>query len=127
MKVLAALGVGAGGTRALLIDPPDEALAEAGALTPRPAVASSLQVAEPALHIAWWPQRDELTAANLSRLAWMLAAAGGGSGWLVSDGAEESPTGEALRQAATAAALRPAGEVRLAAGGVALRLSPDAG
>ena len=82
MSVLAALGLGAGGVRAMLIDPPDEALAEAGRLEPRPTVASSLQVAEPALQIAWWPQREELSAESISKLAWMLSgsrAARGGS------------------------------------------------
>ncbi len=124
MKVLAALGAGADGSRAMLIDPPDDALTEAGALSPRPTVASSLQVAEPAPHIVWWPQRDELTAENLSRLAWMLSAAGGGKGWLVSDGDGESPSGDALREAAAASALRFEDEVPLEDGGVALRLTP---
>ncbi len=127
MSVLAALGLGAGGVRAMLIDPPDEVLAEAGRLEPRPTIASSLQVAEQALQIAWWPQRDDLSAASLSRLAWMLAAADGVEGWLVSDGDEESPGREGLLAALDGSALRAQEEKALDDGGFALRLAPAEG
>ena len=127
MSVLAALGLGAGGVRAMLIDPPDAALAEAGTLEPRPTIASSLQVAEPALQIAWWPQRDDLSAASLSRLAWMLAAADGVEGWLVSDGDEESPSREVLLAALDGSSLRAQEEKALDDGGFALRLAPAEG
>ena len=127
MSVLAALGLGAGGVRAMLIDPPDEVLAEAGRLEPRPTIASSLQVAEPALQIAWWPQRDDLSAASLSRLAWMLSAAEGVEGWLVSDGDEESPGRDVLLAALDGSSLRAQEEKALEDGGFALRLAPAEG
>ena len=128
MNVLATLGVGADGVRAMLIDPPDEVLGEAGRLEPRPTVASSLQVAEPALQIAWWPQREELTAEAISRLAWMLSVTGGeGVGWLVSDGDEESPSGEEMRAAVEGSALRVEGDIALEDGGVALRVAHGGG
>ena len=127
MSVLAALGLGAGGVRAMLIDPPDEVLAEAGRLEPRPTIASSLQVAEPALQIAWWPQREDLSAASLSRLAWMLSAADGVEGWLVSDGDEESPGRDVLLAALDGSALRAQEEKALDDGGFALRLAPAEG
>ena len=76
--LLAALGFDVGEDRTLLIDPPDEVLAEAGRMDPRPKVSSSLQVAAPAGRIAWWPRGDDLEVATLSRLAWMLSAADAG-------------------------------------------------
>ncbi len=128
MSVLATLGVGAGGVRAMLIDPPDDVLAEAGRLEPRPTVASSLQVAEPALQIAWWPQREELTVEAVSKLAWLLSVTGGeGVGWLVSDGDEESPSREEVRAAVEESALRVEGEPALEDGGIALRVVHGAG
>ena len=123
MSVLAALGLGADGVRAMLIDPPDDVLAEAGRLEPRPTVASSLQVAEPALQIAWWPQREELTAESVSKLAWMLSVVEGSEGWLVSDGDEESPTREELRAAVDGSALGVEGEADLEDGSLGLRLA----
>ncbi len=127
MSVLAALGVGASGVRAMLIDPPDEVLGEAGRLDPRPTVASSLQVAEPALQIAWWPRAEDLTPESLSRLAWMLSVVEGAEGWLVSDGDEESPSGEELGAAVEGSALRVEGEPALEDGGIALRVVHGAG
>ncbi len=123
MSVLAALGLGADGVRAMLIDPPDDVLAEAGRLEPRPTVASSLQVAEPALQIAWWPQREELTAESVSKLAWMLSVVEGSEGWLVSDGDEESPTREGLRAAVEGSSLAVMGEAEFDGGGLGLRLT----
>ena len=127
MSVLAALGLGADGVRAMLIDPPDDVLAEAGRLEPRPTVASSLQVAEPALQIAWWPQREELTAESVSKLAWMLSVVEGSEGWLVSDGDEESPTREELRAAVEGSALGVEGEADLEDGSLGLRLAHGEG
>ncbi len=127
MSVLGTLGVGKGGVRAMLIDPPDAALAEAGRLEPRPTVASSLQVAEPALQIAWWPQREELSAESISRLAWMLSVVEGSEGWLVSDADEESPTRDELLAAVSGSSLRVEGETTLDDGGFALRLAPAKG
>jgi len=125
---LATLGVGADGVRAMLIDPPEDVLGEAGRLEPRPTVASSLQMAEPALQMAWWPQREELTAEAISKLAWMLSVTGGeGVGWLASEGDEESPTREELRAAVEGSALRVEGEIALDEGGVALRVAHGAG
>ena len=127
MSVLAALGLGADGVRAMLIDPPDDVLGEAGRLDPRPTVASSLQVAEPALQIAWWPQRDELTAEGISKLAWMLSVVEGAEGWLVSDGDEESPSREELLAAVTESALRVERETALDEDGFAVRLAVGEG
>ncbi len=123
MSVLAALGLGADGVRPMLIDPPDDVLAEAGRLEPRPTVASSLRTAEPALQIAWWPRREELTAENVSKLAWMLSVAEGSEGWLVSDGDAEDPARAELRAALAGSRLRARDEVALADGGFALRLA----
>lgn len=75
--VLRALGLDDGKDRILLIDPPDAVLAEAAAIVPRPAVASSPHVARPASRIVWWPEADALDPALLSRLRWLLAAAAG--------------------------------------------------
>ena len=127
MNVLATLGVGADGVRAMLIDPPDEVLGEAGSLDPRPTVASSLQVAEPALQIAWWPGREELGPESLSKLAWMLSVVEGAVGWLVSDGDEESPTREEVVAAVGESALRLEGESALDGGGFAVRLAAGEG
>ena len=127
MSVLAALGLGADGVRAMLIDPPDEVLGEAGRLEPRPTVASSLQVAEPALQIAWWLQAEDLTPEALSRLAWMLSVVEGAEGWLVSDGDEESPSREEVLGAVGESALRVEGETALDDGGFAVRVGAGEG
>lgn len=127
MNALAALGVGADGVRAMLIDPPDEVLGEAARLELRPTVASSLQVAEPALQIAWWPQREELTAEGISKLAWMLSVVEGARGWLVSDGDEESPTREEVLAAVAESALRVEEETVLDEDGFAVRLAVGEG
>ncbi len=127
MSVLATLGVGADGVRAMLIDPPDDVLGEAGRLDPRPTVASSLQVAEPALQIAWWPQRQDLTPEGLSRLLWMLSVVEGAQGWLVSDGDEESPSREEVLAAVAESVLGVEGETALDEGGFAVRLAGGEG
>jgi len=125
--VLATLGVGADGVRAMLVDPPDDVLAEAGRLEPRPTVASSLQVAEPALQIAWWPGREDLTPEALSKLAWMLSVVEGAEGWLVSDDDEESPTREEVLAAVAESALRVEEETALDENGFAVRLAGGEG
>ena len=127
MNVLATLGVGADGVRAMLIDPPDDVLAEAGRLDPRPTVASSLQVAEPAFQIAWWPGRGDLTPEALSKLAWMLSVVEGAVGWLVSDGDEDSPTRQEVLAAVAESALRVEEEWALDEGGIAVRLAGGEG
>lgn len=127
MSVLAALGLGADGVRAMLIDPPDEVLGEAGGLDPRPTVASSLQVAEPALQIAWWPQPEDLTPESLSKLLWMLSVVEGAKGWLVSDGDEESPSREEVLAAVAESALRVEGETALGEDGFGVRVAAGQG
>ena len=86
----------------MLIDPPDGVLAEASAVKPRPTIASSLQVAEPATRIAWWPDLAALSTPLLSRLAWMIGAASG-TGWIVLDDGTALPdlTGTGLRSGDT--------------------------
>ncbi len=114
MSVLATLGIGAGDVevRALLIDPPDDVLAEAGGLRPRPTVASSVMVAEPSLQLVWWPEGEEdLGEASLNRLGWMLGATGGaGEAWVVVEGEGPGLKGPGL-EAVTAAGM-VAGEAR---------------
>ncbi len=126
MRVLAALDLDGGNDRVMLIDPPDEVLAEAAGLDPRPSVASSLKVAEPALRIAWWPQRDDLSAASLSRLASMVAG-GSGVAWLILDQDEDSPTSEELAAALEGSPLQHGTKHELGAGSVALQVAPRAG
>ena len=122
MGVLAELGVDGAAGAVLLIDPPARASAEAATLTPRPVVASSMQVARPAALTLWWPTREQLTPAALGRLAW-LASAGGGSAWVVGDPEDEdSPSLDDVRAALSDGGLS-AGEVRtLSTGERALHL-----
>jgi hypothetical protein len=124
MGVLAELGLDRGEGSVLLIDPPAAVAAEAGALTPRPGVASSIQVARPAAHIAWWPTADQVSAPTVSRLGW-LASAGGGAAWVVVDpGDDDSPALASVRAAASEAGLSEGEERMLASGERALRLLP---
>ncbi len=128
MTVLAALDLDRGDDRVMLIDPPDDVLAEAAGLDPRPSVASSLKVAEPARRIAWWPQRDDLSAASLSRLAWMLAGGtGSGVAWLILDEDDDSPTIGELADALEGSQLQREAERELGAGAVAVRVAPRDG
>lgn len=108
MDLLAALGLTGPDARILLIDPPDGILAEAGRLKPRPAVASTLQVASPSPHIVWWPERRLLEPGPLSRLGWLLGASGGDA-WLVIDAEDDLDPGE-VREALAPAGLRVAEE-----------------
>lgn len=75
--ILHALGLDVGADRLFLVEPPDAVLAEAGHMTPRPTIASSVDTARPAQRMVWWPQPEELNAATLGRLRWLLAASGG--------------------------------------------------
>ena len=123
MGVLAELGLDRAEGTVLLIDPPAGVAAEAGGLTPRPGVASSIQVARPAAHIAWWPTADQLSAATLSRLGW-LASAGGGEAWVVVDpGDEDSPSVDQVRSAAVEAGLLTGEGRPLGGAEVALRVA----
>jgi hypothetical protein len=123
MGVLADLGLDGADGRVLLIDPPAHASVEAATMTPRPGVASSIQVARPATVIAWWPTRDQLSAATMSRLAW-LASAGAGSAWVVVDPRDpDSATIDEVRSSISEGGLT-AGEVReLSTGESALQLA----
>lgn len=87
MGALAELGLTTGDGPIMLIAPPDGALAEAGRMKPRPAVASTLLTAEPTPRILWWPETAELQPGLLSRLHWLLTSAAG-EAWLILDGDE---------------------------------------
>ncbi len=128
MTVLAALDFDGGDDRVMLIDPPDDVLAEAAGLDLRPSVASSLKVAEPAQRIAWWPQRHDLSAPNLSRLASMLAGGtGNGVAWLILDQDDDSPTIGDLANALSGSQLQREEERELGAGAAAIRVAPRDG
>jgi hypothetical protein len=107
----------------MLISPPDSVLAEAGAMKPRPSIASTLAVAEPTLRIAWWPERRHLIPGTLSRLRWMVETAGGRA-WLIFDPTDDDAlTVDEVRTAAEAAGFSAAREVPLDPGDIALELS----
>lgn len=122
MGTLAELGLDHVDGSVLLIDPPAAVAAEAGGMKPRPGVASSILVARPAAHIAWWPTAEQLSAAAMSRLAW-LASASSGDAWVIID-PRDADTPPALRvREAMIEAGRGAGEERsLASGEVAIAL-----
>jgi hypothetical protein len=123
MGVLAELGFAGADGSVLLIDPPAAVASEAGELKPRPGLASSIHVARPAAHIAWWPTSDHLSAATVSRLGW-LGSAGGGDAWVVVDPADEdTPSLDQVREAASAAGLAAGEERMLGSGEVAIHLS----
>src|SRR5690606_24355074 len=97
---------------------------EAGKLSPRPSFAPSLSHAEPSPRIAWWPERERLDAASLSRFHWMLQTAGG-EGWLLTDPADDDPLSIVeLRAALAGTRLRADAERTLDGGMVALRCLP---
>lgn len=122
MGVLADLSLDTGAGSVLLIEPPPPVLLEAGSLKPRPGVSPSVQTARPAETIAWWPSREQVTAATLGRLAW-LASAAHGAAWVVVDpGEADSPTLAEVRAAISPGGLVPGEERRLSSGEVALRL-----
>ncbi|MEX0784009.1 MAG: hypothetical protein WD557_15320 [Dehalococcoidia bacterium] len=123
MGVLAELGLDAVEGSVLLIDPPPYVSAEASTMTPRPGVASSVQVARPAALIVWWPTRDQVNPGSVSRLAW-LASAEQGSAWVVVDAEDaDAPSLDDVRAAISPGGFSP-GEVRtLSTGEVALHLT----
>ncbi|MBI2764481.1 MAG: hypothetical protein HYX53_01075 [Chloroflexi bacterium] len=122
MELLAELGLSAADGGLMLIAPPDSVLAEAGRMRPRPSIASTLYVAEPAARIAWWPERRQLTPAALSRLRWMLEG-DGARAWLIIDATDDDAlTPGAVRGAVTAAGLTVAGERSRAGGESALEV-----
>ena len=124
LTLLASLGFDAGEDRVMLVEPPDSVLAEAAAIEPRPSVASSLKVAEPALRIAWWPQRSDLTAASLSRLAWMVTAGGEvAEAWLVLDDDDDSPTLDEVTAALEGSQLHSGSECELGDGVIAVKVT----
>jgi hypothetical protein len=124
MGVLNELGLAGGEAGLMLIEPPDSVLAEAGQMKPRPSIASSLQVAEPAARIAWWAERSMLTPALLSRLHWMISTAGG-EGWIVFEPADEAELSCAgVRAAIEGSPLAALGETVLTTGDIAIRVGP---
>jgi len=123
LTVLAELGLGTDEGRLLLIAPPDAVLAEAGRMKPRPAIASTLQVANPAQRVAWWVERRLLVPSVLGRMHWMLQAAQG-EGWLILDTADEGVTVEELREAVSRTPLRAGEERQLSSGEVGLQVFP---
>lgn len=120
---LAELGLNADDGPIMLIAPPDDVLAEAGRMKPRPSVASTLQVAEPTRRIAWWAERRLLNPGSLSRLRWMIPIAGG-EAWLIFDPADDEPlTVEEVRASLRDTGLAVGDERTLSSGDIALRLT----
>ncbi|GBD24438.1 hypothetical protein HRbin29_02116 [bacterium HR29] len=118
--VLHELGLDQGEDRVLLIEPPDAVLAEAGRVSPRPAVASSVHTARPARRIVWWPEPDTFEPGTLSRLRW-LAVASGAVLWVIADaaaGLDGESVAERLRAAGFATERKPL------AAGEAVRAAP---
>jgi hypothetical protein len=123
MAALAELGLDTAGEALMLVGAPDDVVAEAGSLKPRPSLASTIQVAEPTPRLAWWPERRLLAPGSLSHLRWMLQAARGRA-WLVFDPAdEEALTVAEVRAALHEAALHVTDERQLTSGDVALAVT----
>ena len=123
MGALADLGLTTDDGPIVVICAPDSVLAEAGAMTPRPAFASTLLTADPAARIVWWPERRHLKPGTLARLAWLADAAGGRT-WLIIDPAEdESPGVAELSIALERAGLRMVEERGLGRGETAVRVA----
>jgi hypothetical protein len=125
MPTLERLGL-VGGGRAMLIAPPDDVLAEAARLSPRPSVASTLLVAEPEPVMVWWLNEVAAAApALLERFRWMIGASGEARAWIVIDADEaDSPPLDDLRTALEQAGMTVVEEVALDANGLALRVRP---
>jgi hypothetical protein len=120
---LAELGLNTADGPIMLISPPDDVLAEAGRMKPRPSVASTLQVAEPTARMAWWAERRLLNPGSLSRFRWMLSAASG-EAWLLFDPHEEDALSAAeVRSSLEETGLSATEERTLGSGDVALRLT----
>ncbi|MFN0094191.1 MAG: hypothetical protein ACKVVT_05360 [Dehalococcoidia bacterium] len=81
MSDLAALGL-AQSASLLLVAPPDDVMAEAARMRPRPSSASSIMTAEPAQEIVWWLAPEDLMAAAAQKIAWMVGVSHGRV-WLV--------------------------------------------
>jgi hypothetical protein len=127
MPTLAALGLDVPETKLLLVNAPDSVLAEAGAMTPRPGFASTLQTSRPAPHVAWWPERSLLDAATLSRLAWMLSSVNG-EAWIIVDPSEdELLTAAEVKAALANTALETTEQRSLSTGEVAIRVTARVG
>ncbi|MFN0146747.1 MAG: hypothetical protein ACKVT1_09565 [Dehalococcoidia bacterium] len=121
MGLLASLGLEAGPGGLMLVGAPDSVLAEAGAMKPRPSFASSMMTAEPAARIAWWPERESLTATALQRLAWFLAS-GAGEAWIIIDESEELPPADTVVSMAASSGLALRDRIDLARGLTALKM-----
>lgn len=123
---MASLGLAEAEGRVMLISPPDTVLAEAGRMSPRPSIASTLQVGEPTANIAWWLERRFLAPALLSRFYWMLQSAAG-TGWIIFDPEDDEPlTVDELRAALAPTELTPGASIVLPNGDIALRVVPAA-
>ena len=97
----------------MCVGAPDSVLAEAASMKPRPSFASSLLTAEPTARLLWWPERAHLQATMMARLKWLVQVAAG-QAWLIIDPREEeSPTEDAVREAAEFGGLRPGQSVTL--------------
>lgn len=95
MATLADLGLTTDDGTIMLIAPPDAVLAESALMRPRPSVAVSLLVAEPAARIIWWTERALLQPGNLERLRWLVSGTEGGLGWLIFDPDDDEPVSAA--------------------------------
>jgi len=126
MAILAELRLTTDDAPIMLIAPSDEALAEAGAMRPRPSVASSLLVAEPAARIVWWASRQDLAPGQIERFRWMVSATQGAEAWVVLDPEEDEPLSAVeFSGLLTGSGLRDAGERTLASGELAVRVAAD--
>jgi hypothetical protein len=121
MPILQDLGLEGLGASLMLIAPPDSALAEAGAMKPRPSFATNMLTAEPAAVIAWWPEAEALTDTAWARLQWFLASAEGYA-LVVVDPREGLPPADEVAALAWAAGLRETARLALPAGQAVLRL-----
>jgi hypothetical protein len=121
MAILKDLGLDGLRGPLMLIAPPDSALAEAGAMKPRPSFASSMLTAEPAAVIVWWPEAEALTETAWARLRWFLAS-DAGYALVVIDPREGLPPPDEVSALARAAGLRETARHTLAAGEAALKL-----
>jgi hypothetical protein len=121
MGTLADLGIDTTRGSVMLIEPPDDVLAEASAMKPRPTIASSFMHAEPARWIVWWPAREDLEPGRLERLHWFLSSGAGGSeGWIVAEDEDEGVDGHEIRGALRGSKLGAGEERQLASGGSAV-------
>ncbi|HET7738861.1 MAG TPA: hypothetical protein VFK32_09830 [Tepidiformaceae bacterium] len=124
MSTLAELGLTTDDAPIMLITPPDDVLAEASRMRPRPSVATSLLVAEPTARIAWWTSRELLQPGNLERLRWIVSGTQDGVAWLILDPEDDEPVSEtALHTLIAGTGLRAAAAALLSSGELAVPLS----